>query len=72
MTDQDIKSVAEGLSESQKRFVVNGGGDHKTAISEPVLDMWDQITKHSQTHFTVALNPKGKAVRTYLQEQSNG
>jgi hypothetical protein len=76
MTDQDIKSVAEGLSEAQKRTVLrfrtSAAGNN---LHCPVYRDCGQMARSLEAVGILSRNgiatKLGKAVRTYLQEQSN-
>jgi hypothetical protein len=82
MTDQDIKSVAEGLSEAERnRLIAMGTGKTLELCMRHGLISFTLIKSGLMTFrrkwwlfgdYVFYLTKTGLKLRTYLQEQSNG
>jgi hypothetical protein len=70
MTDQDIKSVAEGLSELEREWITGWQGVAGAAFNAIAEHLYEIGLLNGAADWT--LNADGCQLRTYLQEQSNG
>ena len=70
MTEQSIKEIAEGLHDLEREWITGWKGVAGAAFNVVAMDLYRAGLLISSQNWN--LNERGKAARSYLQENSDG